>query len=619
MTAVLTMFTIQCLLGAFDNLWHHELQADLPHQPTARRELALHTARELLYALIFISVAWWRWEGAWTFVLIAILAAEMLITLCDFVEEDRSRKLPAFERVLHTILALNYGALLALWAPELRRWSQAPGGFAAADYGIGSWLLTAFGIGVFAWGMRDLFAVARLAVPEWQRMPMRAGDSNAPSMVLVTGATGFIGRSLVRRLVERGDQVIVLTRNVARARDRFGPLVEVTGDLREIDDDRCIDTIVNLAGEPLIGLGLWTRKRKQRFIDSRVGTTRRIAGLIGRLRTTPKVLVSASAIGWYGERGDEVLSEKSTAGEGFLSELCWKWEDAAMTAARPGLRICRMRIGLVLGAHGGVLKSLALATRMGGGMVLGSGRQWQSWIHIDDLVALFEHAISTPTLSGPINAVSPHAVTQREFTLALGETLHRPTLMRMPEWPLRRLAGDMAELFLVSQRVLPQRAMDSGFEFRWARIEDALRHSFASHAAREQALAVYVNQDCPVCRSEMGRYCELNKRHHGAMRFRSIAKTYGGLPRYGLTERDLRRRLFVESGDGKLCSGIDGAILIWRCLPGIYPRLAKLLAQPFIHAIADCSYDLVIAPALSGWSERRIQRRRRLASVGASS
>jgi uncharacterized protein (TIGR01777 family) len=618
MSAVLTMFTIQCLLGAFDNLWHHELQADLPHQPTARLELALHTARELLYALIFLSVAWLRWEGTWTVVLIVILAAEMLITLCDFVEEDRTRKLPAFERVLHTILALNYGALLALWAPELQRWSRAASGFAPADYGTGSWLLTAFGIGVFAWGIRDLVAVARLAVPEWQCMPMRAGGSDKPSVVLITGATGFIGRVLVRRLVERGDQVMVLTRNVAKARDRFGPLVEVIGNLHEIDDDRRIDAIVNLAGEPLIGLGLWTRSRKQRFIDSRVGTTRRLVALIERLRLTPKVLVSASAIGWYGERGGEVLTENSAAGEGFLSDLCWQWEDAALAAARPGLRICRLRIGLVLGAKGGVLKSLALATRLGGGMVLGSGRQWQSWIHLDDLVALFEHAMATPTLAGPINAVSPYAVTQREFTRALAGCLHRPTLMRMPEWPLRTLAGDMAELFLVSQRVLPQRALDSGFEFHWPRLEDALNNSLASKPAGDQARAVYVNEECPVCRAEMGHYCELNSRHGGAMRFASVAHTHGGLPRYGLTERDLRRRLFVEAGDRCVYSGIDGVMLIWRGLPGPYPLMSKLLALPVVHAVAECAYDLVIAPALSRWSERRL-RRRRLSSVETSS
>ncbi|HSW23041.1 MAG TPA: NAD-dependent epimerase/dehydratase family protein, partial [Burkholderiaceae bacterium] len=310
MDAVFAMVTLQCLMGAFDNLWHHELQEQLPQKPQARPELALHTARELLYALVFAGMAWWRWEGAWAFVLVAILLVELVVTLADFIVEDRTRRLPPLERVLHTLMAASYGALLALWAPELWRWAQAPTGLAPTDYGAWSWLLSTFSLGVLAWGLRDLFAVARLGVPQWQREPLRAGVGETPRTVLVTGATGFIGRALVRELLTRGDRVLALSRDPLRAQDRFGPQVEVVGSLAAIDQDRAIDAIVNLAGEPVAG-GLWTRARKQRLIDSRVGTSTEVVALIRRLRVKPQVLVSASAIGWYGDRGEEALIEAS--------------------------------------------------------------------------------------------------------------------------------------------------------------------------------------------------------------------------------------------------------------------------------------------------------------------
>jgi hypothetical protein len=218
MNAVLALLTLQCLLGGFDNLWHHELECDLPHEPAARKELSLHTARELLYAVILSSAAWLRWEGVWGVAFIAILASEIIITLADFVEEDRSRRVPPLERVVHTILALGYGATVALWAPELGSSVHAATGFNLIYHGMWSWLMSLFALGVFAWGVRDLFAVARLGVPQWQRHPMRSCCTANPRVVVVTGATGFVGRALTRALVARGDCVIALSRRPQRAR-----------------------------------------------------------------------------------------------------------------------------------------------------------------------------------------------------------------------------------------------------------------------------------------------------------------------------------------------------------------------------------------------------------------
>ncbi len=383
MTAVLAMLTIQCALGGFDNLWHHEITEKLPQRPAARRELALHTVREFLYALIFTTIAWTRWQGVWTFILIAILAIEITVTLCDFIVEDRTRRLPWLERVLHTVLAINFGAVLAVWWPELRQWMAAPTGFAPANYGIWSWLLTLFGAGVFAWGWRDLAAVVRLGVPAWQRHPVRARHAAAARTVLLTGATGFIGRAVTRTLIKRGDRVVALTRDPAKAADLFGPQVETCGDLSAIASSRSIDVIINLAGETLLG-GLWTRARKRRFVDSRVGTTRALVALIARLEHKPKTLITGSAVGYYGDRADDLLSEDERAQPMFMSELCRSWEEAAQLAEAHGVRVCRLRIGLVLGRDGGALPPMALAARLGLGAVLGGGRQFVSWIHLRD-------------------------------------------------------------------------------------------------------------------------------------------------------------------------------------------------------------------------------------------
>lgn len=470
MNAVLALLCLQC---ALDNLWHHELKVDLPHRPGATPELLLHAARQLLYALILVAAGWAPPQGLWCAALLAALAAEVLVTLADFVVEDRTRQLPPTERVLHAVLALNYGAILALWAPRLGAQLRAPTGLALEAAGAWSWLMAAFAAGSLAWGLRDLVAALRLRHPRWQREPLRLGSSTAPRTVLVSGGTGFIGRALVRRLLERGDKVMVLTRDPHQAWDLFGPAVEAVHGQAQIDPARRIDAIVNLAGAP-IAAGPWTQARRRKLVGSRIGVTAGLTQLVARLEHRPEVMVSASAIGWYGEQGDTALDEDGPPQQRFVSELCRRWERAAMGVTQWGVRVCCLRIGLVLGADGGVLPPMALGARLGGGAVLGEGAQWLSWIHRDDLLRLILLLLERGELHGVFNATAPQPVPQREFAAALARCYGQRPRLRVPAWLLRTLLGEMSDLFLLSQRVSPRRALAEGFAFEHPQLQAAL-------------------------------------------------------------------------------------------------------------------------------------------------
>jgi uncharacterized protein (TIGR01777 family) len=602
MTTVLAILTIQCLVGAFDNLWHHEFTADLTHRPGARSELMLHTAREFLYAILFIGIAWWRWQGGWAIVLMALLGVEIVVTAADFVIEDRTRRLPALERVLHTGLAINFGVVLAVWAPELRLWLAAPTGLAPVDYGIWSRLMIVFAAGVLAWAVRDLYAVIRLAVPQWQRQPLRAGSAALPRHVLITGATGFVGRALTRALIERGDHVIALSRDPAKARDLFGPLVDVCGGLDELDSHRRIDAIVNLAGEALAG-GFWTKARKRRFVDSRVSVTGAVVALIARLADKPEVLISGSAIGYYGSRGDELLTETSGTSSDFTADLCQRWEAAALEAARWDVRICRLRIGVVLGGDGGILPTLARATRYCAGTVLGTGRQFVAWIHRDDLVRLILFALDRRELMGPINAVAPEPIRQADLMRNLGTVLRRPIFAAAPPWLLRLALGAFSEIVLASQRVMPDRAVAAGFHFAYGAVAAALRDLLAPSPAPSEPLRVFVNERCPVCRVEMRHYRDLGTVGQQKVEYVSIDCLAQGLARYGLAEADLRYRLYVEV-NGEMYSGVDAALALWRVLPG-YRHFVPLIRQPGFRQLAVLLYEGLAVPILWLWGRRR--------------
>lgn len=292
--------------------------------------------------------------------------------------------------------------------------------------------------------------------------------------VLVTGASGFIGSALTDALRRDGHEAIALVRHPASGplERRWNP---ATMDASSFEG---ADAIVHLAGEN-IAAGRWTADRKRRIAESRSNGTRNIALSMAAAKQRPKVLVSASAVGYYGDRDDEVLPETAAPGSDFLAQVAKDWEAATEPAVQAGVRVVKARIGVVLSGHGGALPRMALPFKFGVGGRVGSGRQWMSWITLDDLVRLLIFALGNESLRGPVNAVSPQSVTNAEFTRTLARVLHRPALLPAPAFALRLLLGEMADaLLLSSQRVEPRVALESGFRFQYPQLETALGHVF---------------------------------------------------------------------------------------------------------------------------------------------
>jgi uncharacterized protein (TIGR01777 family) len=471
-TLLWILIGIQIAMGAFDTFYHHEMTERLAWRPSQRHELQLHGVRNILYALLFLTLGWLEVHGFWAVVVIAVLIAEVVITLMDFVEEDLSRKLPASERVNHTLLALNYGAILVLLLPVLVEWAKQATGIKFVSYGAWSLLAAVSAFGVVLFGVRDLAAARRLA---------RLGEAptkglveilGARKTVLVTGATGFIGSRLVASLTEANHEVIALVRNPAKAEALQPPIALITS-LDQLPADTKLDAIVNLAGEP-ISNGRWTEAKRRKIVDSRVNMTDDVVRLIARLERKPAVLINGSAIGWYGLWQDQVLTETAKSHVCFSHELCDAWESAANRAADHNVRVVALRIGLVVGTEGGFLTRMLMPFEFGLGGRMGSGKQWMSWIERDDLIRLIAHAIAKPDISGPINATAPIPVTNRKFTEELGRRLGRPAIFPIPAALLHRAAGDLAdELLLGGQRVIPNKALSSGFVFRHETLRSA--------------------------------------------------------------------------------------------------------------------------------------------------
>ncbi len=291
--------------------------------------------------------------------------------------------------------------------------------------------------------------------------------------IAVSGGTGFIGHALVQRLLQRGDDVFVLSRNPEKVRQGRGIAWSAVGEVANAD------VVINLAGEN-VGGGRWTAARKQRVLESRLHATN---ALVDAMRGAPKkgrTFVSASAVGFYGPRGDETLDEVSSSGEGFLADVVRQWESAARRADDVG-RLVIFRFGVVLGRDGGALKQMLLPFRFGAGGPIGSGTQWMSWVDRQDVIHAIEWAIDRPEVRGTYNITAPEPVRNRDFARALGRAMHRPSFLPTPGFALRLVFGDMAgEMLLSGQRVVPSRALREGFTFRYPTLESSLAANFST-------------------------------------------------------------------------------------------------------------------------------------------
>jgi len=303
-------------------------------------------------------------------------------------------------------------------------------------------------------------------------------------VIVIAGGTGFLGRALATALVADRRQVTVLTRKPPSGTPVSASVSHVEwhpedggGAWTKVIDGA--EAVINLAGES-IASGRWTARRKAQLVDSRLQATRSLAGAVAAATSPPPVFVSASAIGYYGDRSDEVLREASAPGSDFLASLCVQWEREAMRANSSRTRVALVRTGIVLDPTGGALAKMLPPFKMFVGGPLGSGRQYMAWIHLTDWVRLVRWTIGSDRASGPINATAPEPVTNREFSTALGAALHRPSLLPAPAFALRVLLGEMAgPLLLASQRVIPARAQELGFEFSYRRLQPALQALFA--------------------------------------------------------------------------------------------------------------------------------------------
>lgn len=293
--------------------------------------------------------------------------------------------------------------------------------------------------------------------------------------VLITGGTGFIGKALSRELVSSGHNVIITTRRQTDSKEKL------TWNLPALipsDTMSNIDAVVNLAGES-IASGRWTKTRKERIMSSRTNITRALVQSMQNANPKPKVLISASAIGFYGPRGDEFVTEDTPPGTDFLADVCKAWEAEALKAEEMGVRVVPVRIGGVLESDGGALPKMIMPFKFFLGGPIGSGKQWFSWIHRDDITGIIKYALENELISGPINLTAPEPVTNKEFSSALGRAISRPSWLPVPGFIVKLTLGELGDIILTGQRVLPEKALKAGYKFKHPDVDEALRTIFS--------------------------------------------------------------------------------------------------------------------------------------------
>ncbi len=292
--------------------------------------------------------------------------------------------------------------------------------------------------------------------------------------ILITGGTGLIGRQLCKALLAEGSQLTVLSRHPETVAEKCGLEVEAIATLEDWKPDRVFDAIINLAGEPIVD-AYWSAKRKQVLWDSRVTLTEKLVQRIAAAKQKPKVLLSGSAVGFYGNRGDTELAESAVMGNDFAARLCNAWEQAALGAEIQGVRVCLLRTGLVLSTQGGILGRMLLPFKLGLGARLGDGKQWMSWVHIQDYVAMVKLLLDNGRLHGSFNMTAPNPVSNAQFTQTLAHSLHRPVFFAAPGIALKWAMGARSALLLEGQRVLPKNIEAAGYSFIFSDLEGALK------------------------------------------------------------------------------------------------------------------------------------------------
>ncbi|MGB7067929.1 MAG: TIGR01777 family oxidoreductase [Pyrinomonadaceae bacterium] len=297
--------------------------------------------------------------------------------------------------------------------------------------------------------------------------------------ILVTGASGLIGTALREALAKKGWETLLVSRASPTDANQIQWDAESGFRIEDVTRLEGLDAVVHLAGEPVSGLR-WTESKKQAIRDSRVYGTRSLVDTLAKLKHKPEVLVSASALGFYGDRGDDVMTESNMAGDTFLANTSREWEAESRRAEDLGIRTVIVRTGIVLAKLGGALSAMLTPFKFGVGGIIGSGKQWMSWISLDDIVAIYIEAITNGKLRGAINGVSPHPVTNEEFTKTMGDVLNRPTFVPLPEFAVNLVFGEMGDAFLLdSTRVIPKRLEDAGFQFMYPDLKGALNQALS--------------------------------------------------------------------------------------------------------------------------------------------